>query len=224
VVTRPGVAELTKTIALGIGRLMGWSAAGYTFLVVMPSYLQTSLNATFQQALLATVLANVGFELTILPAGLLSDRIGRRAVMVTGVTLILLLALPLLNLLQNPDGALPVKGMAVLLAGAAVGLIAGPGPAMLSEMRVIGLMSGTSYDAIDAAAADLRLDGDTLVLAPLGMVSQSYPQGLRADLAAALPPAGTTWSRYAGWTPPSGKPSASSLKGRTPSCATAGPR
>ena len=26
-------------------------------------------------------------------------------------------------------------------------------------MRVIGLMSGTSYDAIDAAAADLRLDG-----------------------------------------------------------------
>ncbi|WP_336320228.1 anhydro-N-acetylmuramic acid kinase [Streptomyces lavendofoliae] len=59
-------------------------------------------------------------------------------------------------------------------------------------MRVIGLMSGTSYDAVDAAAADLSLDGDTLVLAPLGMVSEPWPGELRAALAAALPPAATT--------------------------------
>ncbi|MFC8919617.1 anhydro-N-acetylmuramic acid kinase [Streptomyces sp. NPDC057116] len=59
-------------------------------------------------------------------------------------------------------------------------------------MRVIGLMSGTSYDAVDAAAADLSLEGDALVLAPLGMVSAPYPAGLRDALAAALPPAATT--------------------------------
>ncbi|MEV4265055.1 anhydro-N-acetylmuramic acid kinase [Kribbella sp. NPDC049584] len=59
-------------------------------------------------------------------------------------------------------------------------------------MRVIGLMSGTSYDAIDAAAADLRLDGDELVLTPLGMLSQPYPPELRAAVAASLPPASTT--------------------------------
>ncbi|TQJ18699.1 anhydro-N-acetylmuramic acid kinase [Kribbella jejuensis] len=59
-------------------------------------------------------------------------------------------------------------------------------------MRVIGLMSGTSYDAIDAAAADLRLEGDQLVLTPLGMLSQPYPDELRAAIAAALPPAPTT--------------------------------
>ncbi|MET9275578.1 anhydro-N-acetylmuramic acid kinase [Kribbella sp. NPDC003557] len=59
-------------------------------------------------------------------------------------------------------------------------------------MRVIGLMSGTSYDAIDAAAADLRLDGDQLVLTPLGMLSQPYPDELRAAVAAALPPASTS--------------------------------
>ncbi|SEE05493.1 anhydro-N-acetylmuramic acid kinase [Streptomyces sp. 2231.1] len=56
-------------------------------------------------------------------------------------------------------------------------------------MLVIGLMSGTSYDAVDAAAAELRLDGTTLALRPLGMVSTSYDDGLRASLAAALPPA-----------------------------------
>ncbi|MDX3229295.1 anhydro-N-acetylmuramic acid kinase [Streptomyces sp. ME19-01-6] len=59
-------------------------------------------------------------------------------------------------------------------------------------MRVIGLMSGTSYDAIDAAAADLALDGDRLVLTPLGLVSAPYEEELREALSAALPPAPTT--------------------------------
>ncbi|MFJ3304189.1 anhydro-N-acetylmuramic acid kinase [Streptomyces sp. NPDC086549] len=56
-------------------------------------------------------------------------------------------------------------------------------------MLVIGLMSGTSYDAVDAAAAELRLDGDALVLKPLGTVSEPYDGALRELLAAALPPA-----------------------------------
>ena len=59
-------------------------------------------------------------------------------------------------------------------------------------MRVIGLMSGTSYDAIDAAAADLRIEGDRIVLTPLGLLSHGYPESLRQALAASLPPATTT--------------------------------
>ncbi|MFI9833469.1 anhydro-N-acetylmuramic acid kinase [Streptomyces sp. NPDC051913] len=59
-------------------------------------------------------------------------------------------------------------------------------------MRVIGLMSGTSYDAIDAGAADLRLVDDSLVLEPLGMVSEPYDDDLREALGAALPPGRTS--------------------------------
>jgi MHS family proline/betaine transporter-like MFS transporter len=152
-VTKPSAWEVAKAILLGIGRLMGWSAAGYTFLVVIPSYLQSSLNATFQQALVATVLANVGFALTIIPAGALSDRIGRRPVMMIGTGLIVALAWPLMNLLQDPDASVTVKGVGVLIAGAVVGLIAGPGPAMLSEMfpttvRYTGL--GLAYSLSNA--------------------------------------------------------------------------
>jgi MHS family proline/betaine transporter-like MFS transporter len=152
-VVRAGAAETAKAILLGIGRLMGWSAAGYTFLVVMPSYLQSSLNASFQEALISTVLANAGFAATILPAGWLSDKIGRRWVMLTGTGLIVILALPLLNVLQNPDLGVGIHGLAVFVAGAVVGLIAGPGPAMLAEMfptsvRYTGL--GLSYSISNA--------------------------------------------------------------------------
>ncbi|NUP22703.1 MAG: MFS transporter [Streptomyces sp.] len=131
---RPPAREVVGAIALGAGRIMGWAAAGYTFLVVLPSYLQSTLDATFQQALVATVLANLGFAVTILPAGLLSDRFGRRPVMLTGAVLVVVLAVPLLNLLQDPGVSLTVKGAAVWGAGAVVGLMAGPGPAMLAEL------------------------------------------------------------------------------------------
>lgn len=126
--------ETVRAIALGAGRLMGWSAAGYTFLVVMPSYLQSVLDATFQQALIATVSANAGFAAAILPAGALSDRLGRRAVMLSGAVVAALLAFPLLDLLQDPAAPTAAKGLAVCAAGAVVGLMAGPGPAMLAEM------------------------------------------------------------------------------------------
>jgi MFS family permease len=128
------VREVARAVALGVGRLMGWSAAGYTFLVVLPSYLQSTLNATFQQALVATVLANLGFAASIIPAGALSDRIGRRAVMTAGAVLVAVVAFPLLHLLQDADASTAAKSLAVFTAGAVVGLMAGPGPAMLAEM------------------------------------------------------------------------------------------
>ncbi|MFF8572339.1 anhydro-N-acetylmuramic acid kinase [Streptomyces sp. NPDC015408] len=59
-------------------------------------------------------------------------------------------------------------------------------------MRVIGLMSGTSYDAVEAAAADLVLQDDVLVMRPLGHLSAPYPDGLRELIAGFLPPSETT--------------------------------
>jgi anhydro-N-acetylmuramic acid kinase len=57
---------------------------------------------------------------------------------------------------------------------------------------VIGLMSGTSMDGIDAAAADLELEGDTLRLTPLGHETTPYSAELAGGLRAALPPNATT--------------------------------
>ncbi|MEE1927030.1 anhydro-N-acetylmuramic acid kinase [Streptomyces sp. TRM 70351] len=60
-------------------------------------------------------------------------------------------------------------------------------------MRVIGMLSGTSRDAVDAALADLTWDGGDLRLRCGGLLSVPFPEPLRADLARCLPPADPTW-------------------------------
>jgi anhydro-N-acetylmuramic acid kinase len=55
-------------------------------------------------------------------------------------------------------------------------------------MRIIGLMSGTSLDGIDAAAIDVERHGDRLDIALLGHSTTPYDPALRASLEASLPP------------------------------------
>ncbi|MBB5155506.1 anhydro-N-acetylmuramic acid kinase [Saccharopolyspora phatthalungensis] len=55
--------------------------------------------------------------------------------------------------------------------------------------RVLGLLSGTSMDGVDVAAAELRLDGDTVELRPLGASVLRYPGVLHEKLLAVLPSA-----------------------------------
>jgi len=164
-VQRANRAATLKAIFMGIGRVMVWSAAGYTYLVIMPTYLQSALHTGFNQALLIAVISNVGFALTIIPAGIASDRYGRRTVMVTATILLLILALPLLKILQAESSTLAIKAVVVLIAGGLVGVLAGPGPAMLSEMfptrvRYTGL--GVAYslsNALFSGCAGLIITG-----------------------------------------------------------------
>lgn len=58
----------------------------------------------------------------------------------------------------------------------------------MARLRVVGLISGTSMDGVDAAVADLALVGDTILLTPLGAAIHPYPDRLHAGLLAALPP------------------------------------
>ncbi|MFC4021847.1 anhydro-N-acetylmuramic acid kinase [Micromonospora sp. GCM10011542] len=59
-------------------------------------------------------------------------------------------------------------------------------------MKIVGLMSGTSYDGVDVVAAEFSVDGDTLWMRPLGHRELPYDEELRAEIGRVLPPAATT--------------------------------
>ena len=59
-------------------------------------------------------------------------------------------------------------------------------------MIVVGLISGTSMDAIDVAAARFERQGDVLFMQPLSAAEWPWPPETQRRLLAALPPAATT--------------------------------
>jgi anhydro-N-acetylmuramic acid kinase len=56
------------------------------------------------------------------------------------------------------------------------------------KYTVIGMISGTSYDAIDAGVADFNLVGDEIRCHPRGLYSRKLSPELRNRIAAPLPP------------------------------------
>jgi len=55
-------------------------------------------------------------------------------------------------------------------------------------MRVVGLMSGTSMDGLDAAVAELEWDGGAVAMSPLRHIERPWPDEVRARLHASLGP------------------------------------
>jgi anhydro-N-acetylmuramic acid kinase len=62
-------------------------------------------------------------------------------------------------------------------------------------VRVIGMISGTSFDAVEALLADIELEGEVLTCDLVEHRSVPYPQVVRQAIAAILPPAATTISQ-----------------------------
>lgn len=114
------------------GAVLAWTAGGSVFLQILPSYASATSDIGNATAQLLTFVGAAMFTLVIPFAGWLSDFAGRRAVMLTGAVLVTVLSYPAFVGVNTGNTTLAV--ICVGLAGGAVGMMAGPGPAMMAEL------------------------------------------------------------------------------------------
>jgi MHS family alpha-ketoglutarate permease-like MFS transporter len=93
-----------KEVLLVVGLTMGGTAAFYTFTIYMQKFMKLSVKLTDQQSTFVTF-ATLTFALLLQPAyGALSDRIGRKPLLIGFGLLGTLLTVPLLSLLRQATG------------------------------------------------------------------------------------------------------------------------
>jgi MFS transporter, MHS family, proline/betaine transporter len=132
-------------VMFALGTVVGWVCASQVFLIYMPTYLKTSLHMSLSDSLIAASAANAAFTLFSPVFGWLSDRAGRKLLMIAASAVIAVGAYPLFLLL---DTNTPVAVLAALaIGGALVAALAGPAAAMLSELFP------TTYRSTGAAAS-----------------------------------------------------------------------
>jgi len=121
---------LVKQVVTTVGIVVVYSCTGYTFMVLMPTYLSKTLGMPLAQSYLLTLINGCVAGLVVPFAGAWSDRVGRRTVMLVGTASTIVLSYPLFVLLGHGFG--PAL-LALVVAGVLIGLVGGPLPALLSE-------------------------------------------------------------------------------------------
>jgi MFS transporter, MHS family, proline/betaine transporter len=115
-----------------VGFISLWATGYYLFLTYIPTFLQQEADVAKDDAQLANLLALTVFVIVTPAFGALSDRIGRRPLLLTSAVAFLITSVPIMMVLST--GNTPaVYGLQILLA-VFLGALAGPGPAALAEM------------------------------------------------------------------------------------------
>ncbi|HEY5856636.1 MAG TPA: MFS transporter [Aldersonia sp.] len=119
-----------RYLLVTIGALVVYNAVGNTFMVGMPAFLSKSFEMSLQQAYLLALLTGLAAAASMPAFGALSDRTGRRPVLLAGSIAVALLSYPLYAML----GLGFTSGtIALVVAGILIGAVGGPMPAFLSE-------------------------------------------------------------------------------------------
>ncbi|SNT45114.1 MFS transporter [Rhodococcoides kyotonense] len=125
-VSRRPLAYLLTTL----GVVVVYNAVGNTFMVGMPTFLSTSFDMSFERSYFLALVTGLVAGLTMPLFGALSDRVGRRPVLLVGSILVVVGSYPLYYMLKLGFGGGLV---ALVIAGILIGVVGGPMPAFLSE-------------------------------------------------------------------------------------------
>ncbi|KMO19071.1 MFS transporter [Methylobacterium platani] len=110
-----------------------WTVSYYMLLSYMPTFTQKFGALTASQALWSNTIGLVAMVLTVPVFGHLSDRIGRKPLLIASAVAAILLSYPLFRVVADGAGFLTVVAIQVVF-GVIVALYSGPGPAAISEI------------------------------------------------------------------------------------------
>ena len=129
-----------RLIVIGLG-LLGSAMTSAYVLDYTTTYAQDSLHLTATVAFGATIVLGATSIVADIAAGLLTDRVGRRPVMLTAVILFILLAIPAYMAMVRFPSVGVVYAVAALIA-TLVAFTSGPGLISLTEALPKGVRSG----------------------------------------------------------------------------------
>ena len=110
-----------------------WTVSFYVFLTYMPTYTRTQLHLTPAESLWASVASLIVLVILVPIMGALSDRIGRKKLLLTSCALCFVIPIPAFWVLTSG----PAFGVVVLVQivfSVAISLFSGPGPAAIAEI------------------------------------------------------------------------------------------
>jgi MHS family proline/betaine transporter-like MFS transporter len=110
-----------------------WTVAFYILLSYMPTFTAQHAGVTASQALIANTVGVVVLMLLIPPFGALSDRVGRKPLLLASCAFFAVMTLPLFAVILGKPG-FAVLMLIQILFDAAIALFSGAGPAAISEM------------------------------------------------------------------------------------------
>lgn len=137
---RDALAEHPRGIASGFGVTILWTVCTYVLLFYMTTYANKQLGISLADAFIATTIGGVVLMLGCPVAGMLSDRIGRRRLLLAAAVAIGVLVWPLFAWV-NATPTLAVLATVQAVLGLLLAAFTGPAPALLAEQFPAGLRS-----------------------------------------------------------------------------------
>jgi MFS transporter, MHS family, proline/betaine transporter len=110
-----------------------WTVAFYVFLTYMPTYTRLQLHLTAGQSLWASTASLLALVVLVPLMGALSDRIGRKKLLLLSCVLCFVLPLPAFYILTQEHGFVSVVLIQIIFSFA-LSLFSGPGPAAIAEI------------------------------------------------------------------------------------------
>ena len=129
---REGLRTQFPGIARGFGFTMLWTVAYFFFLTYLPTWLTDVAGVDAGVARASNLVGLVTLTVCIAAFGALSDRVGRKPLLLSAAVGFLVLSWPVMALIQNGGVAGVFLGQIVI--GVILAMFSGPGPAALSEL------------------------------------------------------------------------------------------